>query len=408
MQDLKFGIHYPAADRFLYSNIKYIEGWCFHPVDPIQSIRLYIDGKMISEAVTGFCRTDVMKKYQENKHASLYSGFKCYFNHSDYQDGEIKLDFCISTCKADYIRSKIIKKKRDDETLRIRYIFIDIIGQCNLKCKMCPQGDSYGEKGERDKGIMSSEVFNNLIQHLKSENVLIDKIHPYNWGESLLHPEIDEILKICKDQNLSAIFSSNLAFPSKFLEPVLSHGLDAISITISGFSDDIYKKNHGGDLEQVLRNFEIVRENRDRIKDVYLKYLVFKYNIDDIKRARDFAKSNSFKFLLFKGAINNVEAYFKYLDNPVYSRIVEEMIFLENIQLQPTKFCFEEEVITINHKGELELCCCIWNQKPIISAFKADFADYLNNKLKNEFCKKCLRSGYSHYRHNTFIPDIVF
>ena len=53
----------------------------------------------------------------------------------------------------------------------------------------------------------------------------------------------------------------------------------------------------------------------------------------------------------------------------------------------------------VNHRGELERCCVSWDGDYRSALFETDLREYLDTKLKNGFCSKCLATGYSYYKH---------
>jgi len=171
-------------------------------------------------------------------------------------------------------------------------------------------------------------------------------------------------------------------------------------VSISGFSEQTYARNHvGGDFKLVRRNLESLKNQGAAIKEIVVKYLVFNYNRDELELARSFCKEHGFQFGAYAGAIPCVESFFRYIDDCDYRRKVEEFLALEQINLQSARFCPEETTITLNHKAELEQCCVSWNSGYGLSVFDADIREYLDRKAENEFCGKCLSSGFSHYKH---------
>lgn len=394
-----FHIEYPGDSCSLFSNVHVASGWCFHTSEPISSITLFINDRYESEAILKYPRMDVASVYPDFNESSLFSGFQCYFDPSRLSAGNNTFEFNVQTKNHCQKITENVVKQSNPAPLKISDVFIDITGYCNLRCAMCPQGRA-GKLVDRNKGTMSAELFNRVVTFLIERGYIDTYINLYNWGDPLLHPHLNQILSICNEKRLKVIISTNLSVPGNRISTLKHQDVDLLIVSISGFTQETYVRNHvGGDFDRVRKNLEDLANHRDKIKDLVVKYLVFNYNKDEIDLAKNFCESNGFKFGAYTGAIPSVETFFQYLDNPDYRRITQDFLADEQIRLQPAKFCPQQTSITINHQAGLETCCVSWNHGYGMSIFDADIREYLDNKVKNDFCAKCLSSGYSHYKH---------
>lgn len=128
--------------------------------------------------------------------------------------------------------------------------FIEISGACNAKCPYCVKGRGIQPQGR----LMPIETFDKVLNHLGCNGMLPKSgmIHLFNWGEPMLHPHINEIIKICGKYGLGAFISSNLIHLQELEEESL-HLLAGIGISLSGFSEASYSRIHGKKLDTVLR-----------------------------------------------------------------------------------------------------------------------------------------------------------
>ena len=409
MEDqLIFQIEYPGESSPLYSNVHVANGWCFHTSEPIHSIKLYINGEFASEAILQYPRMDVAADFPDNRELSLLSGFQCYFDPSKLPKGKNVFEFHASTS---YRQQQVVKvdiEKSIPAPLKITDVFVDVVGSCNLRCAMCPQG-RIGRLVAPKKAVMSVDLFERVVSFLLVKGFIGEYINLYNWGDPLLHPQLDQILEICNEKKLKVIISTNLSVPSYRLKALENHNIELLIVSISGFSQEKYVKNHiGGDFALVKKNLEELANHRDKIKDIVVKYLVFNYNKEELDLAKGFCLDYRLDFGAYAGAIPSAESFFEYLENPDYRRLIGDYLSLEQIKLQPARFCPQETSITINPESGIEMCCVSWNHKHGMSVFDADIHDYLNNKVENDFCAKCLASGYSHYKHfGVIIPQLL-
>ena len=222
----------------------------------------------------------------------------------------------------------------------------------------------------------------------------------YTWGEPLLNPEFGEILDICRGNGIKAVVSTNLSLSPETVVLLTRHDVDLLLVSISGFSRETYARNHvGGHFELVKRNLELLGNHRGRIKNVVLKYLVFKYNRKEIPLARTFCMDSGFQFGAYMGAIPCPTSFRRYFEDCSYRTKVAEFIDHDPIKTHSVRSCPQEPTITLNHRAELVQCCMSRHRGIGVSLFDADIGAYLNHRTENEFCTKCLSGGFCHYTH---------
>jgi MoaA/NifB/PqqE/SkfB family radical SAM enzyme len=399
-ESLVFGLDYPVVGRPLYSNVNFVSGYCFHPAAVVQRIALYLNGKYQDQALGGHPRLDVSRQYVAEGDRSFLSGFQCFFDATAITRGDNRFDFEIDL---DGRTVRVVRTFHQTESgaLAIADVFIDIVGPCNLRCAMCPQGPLEGSRGERGRGFISVEVFDRVLAHLRRAGYGVGRpINLYNWGDPLLHPQLDRILEACSGYNYRAVVSTNLSFPWARVHALTRQPVDLLLVSMSGFSEPTYRRNHiGGNFELVLGNLKRLRENRGAVRAIVLKYLVFRYNQQEIEAARAFANEAGFAFGAYQGAIPSPESFFRYQSDPDYRRATDAYIAPETLVLRPARFCPQETTLTINHRAELDRCCVSWGSDARVSVFDADLTRHLKQKTAGEFCQRCLASGYAHYKH---------
>lgn len=79
---------------------------------------------------------------------------------------------------------------------------IELTNFCDMACSYCPHSAM-----TRPKGHMSAEVLDKCITH--SKNIGKERMILHHFGESLLHPLLEERLRQVKEANLTIQFSTN-------------------------------------------------------------------------------------------------------------------------------------------------------------------------------------------------------
>ena len=137
---------------------------------------------------------------------------------------------------------------------------VDITDACNLKCNYCNNPFF-----PHPRTMMSKEVFEALIEHLKRQNVSRIRI---SGGEPTLHPQFDTMLKemshYCK---YLSIITNGQWKNKEITEKLLDCGLSFIELSMDAGGKEIYEKNRpGADYDLFLQNLKDLYELRNRKK----------------------------------------------------------------------------------------------------------------------------------------------
>mgnify|MGYP003668610361 FL=1 len=182
------------------------------------------------------------------------------------------------------------------------YLCLDPSDTCQLRCPTCPTGIENESKKQKDavitnyrsnRKMLSMELMDNVLDELGDKLFLIMF---YNYGEPLLNPNLHQYIRKATDKNIATEVHSNLSLTlsDQRIEQLLSSGLNRISASIDGYSQEAYEIHRvGGNVELVRENLKRLATARDKLgadTDIYYKYLVFKHNEHEIEDARKFAE----------------------------------------------------------------------------------------------------------------------
>jgi len=131
---------------------------------------------------------------------------------------------------------------------------------------------------------------------------IVDEIAPYayrvelyNWGEPLLHPQICEIVEYISQHRISVGLSSNLNHLDAHLaRRLVESGLAQLLVSIDGATQESYGAyRRGGQLEQVLRNLQLLLDTRRALgchrPFILWRMLVGKHNEHEVGTVRQMA-----------------------------------------------------------------------------------------------------------------------
>jgi len=314
--------------------------------------------------------------------------------------------------------------------------YIEITSECNLKCKMCPFGSR--ELFQREHGIMTLEKFKEIVDEIAKRSPCAT-VSPYHHCEPFLHPQLAEMVKIIKEHNMFCAISTNFNYV-KGIKEILDAGVDVISISVSGYYQNTYAKNHvGGDIEKVKKNMsilsELMRESENK-PQVEIVYHMYTDNIaDDFEKMKEFATECGFAFVPIWSRAISLEMTLKYLREKGYSHYTGEtykwfdelprlteayyecinrMIHLPEdylqekwLQIDIDECLTNRKIINIRWNGKISLCS--WGFDDRLS-----FYEYLTTPMEKIYqlrstspiCRECIANRYVLYTNYYDMDEI--
>lgn len=230
---------------------------------------------------------------------------------------------------------------------RIRNIMIEPTNDCNLKCYMC-----HAKSANREKGFMTMETYKRILDEGLREKVKNVVLHTV--GESLLHPNIVDMIKLAKSKGFITRLSSN----GTLLNPNLSKslvesGLDQFRFSLEGAKKETYENIRiGGDFNTLLANMKALKEIRDkhgRKPNITISSIIMKQTepeLDDFyKKFLPLVDFIEFRYLVNQaGQVDSVFRSFSSEDMSTYAGRC------------PCKLLWSTVVILWN--GDVS-CCCV-------------------------------------------------
>jgi radical SAM protein with 4Fe4S-binding SPASM domain len=143
-----------------------------------------------------------------------------------------------------------------------RFVQIEPVGQCNLRCKMCPiQFRSDGSPGE-PRAFMPFDVFCRLIDQFPE----ITELQLQGLGEPLLHPRFFDMVSYAGRRGIHVSTNSNLTVMSEQrAEECITSGLHTLHVSLDGASAATYEAIRvRSRFQRVLRNLRRVTDAKTR------------------------------------------------------------------------------------------------------------------------------------------------
>jgi MoaA/NifB/PqqE/SkfB family radical SAM enzyme len=144
-----------------------------------------------------------------------------------------------------------------------RYVQLEPVGQCNLRCTMCPI--QYREDGPPfgPPAFMAWETFERLIDGFDT----MTELHLQGLGEPMMHPRFFDMIEYAARRGIRVSTNTNISLLNqRRADRCVSSGLDCIHVSIDGATAETYERIRiRGHWDRVLRNMERLIESRQRL-----------------------------------------------------------------------------------------------------------------------------------------------
>lgn len=145
---------------------------------------------------------------------------------------------------------------------------LETSSRCNLRCEKCALcANSQGQ------GLMDPGLAFDLID--QAANMGVPEVCLSRYGEPLLHPELEAMIRRAKERGLLTYFVTNavLLTPERS-RSMIAAGLDSITVSLDGWDEASYARRQGGaNLARTLDNLRQFRELRGQLTRPSLVFL---------------------------------------------------------------------------------------------------------------------------------------
>lgn len=140
------------------------------------------------------------------------------------------------------------------------HLDIEITNRCNLKCTFC---DKLPYLTRDQIGDMDFALYKRIIDEGKENDLCSVKLS-YR-GESLLHPEVVEMVQYAKKHGIIDIYfnTNGMLLTEKMILGFIDAGLDRISISVEGTDPAAFERaRRGAKFSKILKNIDLLIELR--------------------------------------------------------------------------------------------------------------------------------------------------
>lgn len=135
---------------------------------------------------------------------------------------------------------------------KFKRVYIEITNICNKNCSFC-------SKSSKQKKYMSLDEFEHILKEIKP---FTNYIYLHVKGEPLIHPNFNEILKLCSKYNINVNITTNGTLLQKRTQEIINNPcIRQLNISLHSFEQE----NSDQYLNSVLNSITDIQKKRDLI-----------------------------------------------------------------------------------------------------------------------------------------------
>ncbi len=163
-------------------------------------------------------------------------------------------------------------------------MLVELTNVCNHKCIFCAN-----KKMQRKKGVCDRDVMLNIIN--QAFELGTREVGFYLTGETLLYKDLEFFVEQCKTMGFEYIYlTTNGVYANKDRIKKLGElGLSSIKFSIDAATQNTYKKIHGKDDFNIVKNnlFDALELKKEGLSiGIFASFCVVKQNMDEIEQFR--------------------------------------------------------------------------------------------------------------------------
>ena len=181
------------------------------------------------------------------------------------------------------------------------HMHFELTNYCNLQCRVCPTG--IGDL-RRPPQAMNVDMFERVMREVGPRLLTMSL---WSWGESLLHPELREFLRIAGQYPVATLVSTNgqNLDDERVIAALADYPPTYLIVALDGLTDATNAAFRTGAhlapaLEGVRRLAELKRARGQERPVLHMRYIVMQHNEHEVPQVPEFARVHGFDLLTMR------------------------------------------------------------------------------------------------------------
>ena len=265
---------------------------------------------------------------------------------------------------------------------------------------------------------MSVDLYRQLLTKATSESD-ISAVCLFITTEPLLHPQLNEIVRITNSFGIPCMISTNLNLLPRDIDDCFTANPASIRVSVSGYFQETYEKNHrGGRIDRVKENIKVMAEAWERSgKKAHFEVHYHRYigNLDEEILMKRFTKNLGLTFTTnwagfhpYEKALSEFEPNAGFAEFTTEDRQVLKslpLIYREEIKSSPHRKLLnkysalpcpiQSSYLFVDWRGESQLCCAMGDTEKfrLGSYFDHTLEELQRLKDEHEVCRVCKKNN---------------
>ena len=175
-----------------------------------------------------------------------------------------------------------------------RYIQLEPVGQCNLRCQMCPIQFRQDGPPHGPPAFMDWELFVHILDDLPT----LEQLHLQGLGEPMMHPRFFDMIRYAAGRGIEVTTNSNVTLLTRDrADQCVSSGLATLHVSLDAATPETYERIRvRAHFDRVLRNLGHLRDARaasgGTTPKVRLVMVLMQQNLDELPSLLQLAHEN--------------------------------------------------------------------------------------------------------------------
>jgi radical SAM protein with 4Fe4S-binding SPASM domain len=171
------------------------------------------------------------------------------------------------------------------------YVQIEPVGQCNLRCKMCPINFRDDLPLIGTQKFMQFELFTSLVDQFEN----LQTLHLQGLGEPMLHPRFFDMVEYAVHKGIRVTTNTNLTLlNSRKAQRCIASGLDGVYFSIDGAKRETYENIRlNARYDKVLSNLDLLgstkAKNNSHLPHLKMVMVIMRQNLAELPDLVDLA-----------------------------------------------------------------------------------------------------------------------
>ena len=307
----------------------------------------------------------------------------------------------------------------DSINMKTYLLTVGITGSCNLRCPSCAAGNM--PEINRPGQYMSVDTYRDVLKKATSES-RISAVCLFITTEPLLHPHLNEIIRVTNSFNIPCMISTNLNLLPRDVDDFFAANPASLRVSLSGYFQETYERTHrGGRIDRVKENIKIMADawkragSKSHFEIHYHRYIG---NLDEEILMKRFAKELGLEFTTNWAGFHPYEKHLSELEPdsgfPAFTdedrallqilpavagpSIKESIFYQENSLLKKYNdlpCTVQSAYLFVDWRGQTQLCCAMGDTEKFSLGSYLDMplGEIQGTKDKHEICRICKKNS---------------